>query len=59
MPQKVFSKQTTIQVVRDLINAADSLSIEFVVKKKPQGMKIIYEVTQEEMDSFFSSKEQQ
>lgn len=25
-------------------------SIEFKVKKKPQGIKIIYEVTQEEME---------
>lgn len=40
-----------------ILSIADELrrnpfTFEFKVKKKPQGIKIIYELTQEEMDDF-------
>ena len=34
-----------------------AVSFEFVVRKKPKGIKISYEVTQEEMDALMSKRD--
>ena len=41
------------EVIESLTNLLRTtpFSVEFKVKKKPQGIKIIYEMTQEQMDA--------
>ena len=43
-----------IQKVADLLRNSP-FSFEFKVKKKPQGIKITYEVSQEEMDALIQA----
>lgn len=44
--QREQTIQSLVEVLRRM-----PFSVEFKVKKKPQGIKIIYEVTQEYMDA--------
>lgn len=41
------------QIIQGLVKILESMpfTLEFKVKKKPAGVKIIYELTQEEMDA--------
>ena len=48
MAQKSDRDQAIEQVVKLLRH--NPFSVEIVVKKNPKGIKIIYEVTQEQMD---------
>ncbi len=55
---------TTSEEKRELViqDLAEELrrtpfSVEFKVKKKPTGIKIIYEVTQEEMDKMLEKED--
>ena len=43
-------KEQTIQSLANMLRT-HPFSVEFVVKKKPAGIKIIYEVTKEYMDA--------
>ena len=45
------------QTIQGLVNILQStpFAIEFKVKKKPQGIKIIFEVTQEQMDGMIEN----
>ena len=44
------------QVVQDITDMLrhNPFTFEFKVKKKPQGIKVIYEVTQEQMDAMMN-----
>lgn len=42
-------KEQVVQMIADLLRVTP-FSVEYRVKKKPKGIKIIYEMTQEEMD---------
>lgn len=43
-------REQVIQGLTDLLQSA-SFTVEYKVKKKPQGIKVIIEVTQEQMES--------
>ena len=43
-------REQTIQGIAELLRH-NAFSVEFKVMKKPKGVKIIYEVTQEEMNA--------
>ena len=43
-------REQTIQGIAELLRH-NAFSVEFKVTKKPKGVKIIYEVTQEEMNA--------
>lgn len=49
MTQQDKQREQVIQYVSELLRN-NPFAFEFKVKKKPAGVKIIYEVTQEEMD---------
>ena len=42
-------REQTIQVLADMLRTSP-FQVEFKVKKKPDGIKVIIEVTQEQMD---------
>ena len=42
-------REQAIQLIADLLRD-NEFTFEYRVKKKPQGIKIIYELTQEELD---------
>ena len=42
-------REQVVQNITDMLRH-NPFTFEFKVKKKPQGIKVIYEVTQEEMD---------
>jgi len=42
-------REQTIQGIADMLRTSP-FQVEFKVKKKPAGIKVIYEVTQEQMD---------
>lgn len=44
-------REQAIQQLADLLRV-HPFKIEYQVKKKPQGIKVIFEVTQEQMDAF-------
>jgi len=44
-------REQTIQQLADLLRV-HPFEVEYKVKKKPQGIKVIFEVTQEQMDAF-------
>ena len=46
-------KEQVVQMIADLMRTS-SFSVEYRVKKKPKGIKIIYEMTQEDMDELVS-----
>ena len=43
-------REQVVQNITDMLRR-NPFTFEFKVKKKPQGIKVIYEVTQEEMNS--------
>lgn len=43
-------REQVIQVLTDLLQSTP-FTVEYKVKKKPQGIKVIIEVTQEQMES--------
>ena len=47
------------RTIRVLVNELRQrpFSVEFAVKKKPKGIKVIFEVTQEEMDALTKREE--
>ena len=46
------------QIIQGLVKILEStpFTLEFKVKKKPAGVKIIYELTQEEMDAIVENQ---
>lgn len=52
------AREKAIQYVANMMRDMN-FNIEFAVKKKPQGMKIIFEVTQEQMDEIMKRKNRQ
>ena len=48
-------KERVIQFITNLMRST-AFSLEFKVSEKPKGMKIIYEVTQEEMDAIIAAQ---
>ena len=50
MEQNEEQREQVVQNIADMLRR-NPFTFEFKVKKKPQGIKVIYEVTQEEMDS--------
>lgn len=52
------ARENAIQYVAHMMRDMN-FNIEFAVKKKPQGMKIIFEVTQDQMDEIMKMKNRQ
>lgn len=46
-------REQIIQQIADMLRTT-KFSVEFAVKKNPKGIRIIHEVTQEQMDIFIS-----
>lgn len=49
--------EQVIQVIADMMRDS-GFNLEFKVKKKPAGIKVIIEVTQEQMDAMVDNMEQ-
>lgn len=49
METKEVKREQVIQMVAEMLRH-NAFSVEFKVKKKPAGIRIIYETTQEELD---------
>lgn len=49
MSQEEMQREQAILMVANLMRT-NPFQVDFVVKKKPAGIRIVYEVTQEEMD---------
>ena len=47
-------REQAIQLIADLLRD-NEFTFEYKVKKKPQGIKIIYELTQEELDEIIGN----
>ena len=47
-------REQAIQLIADLLRD-NEFTFEYRVKKKPQGIKIIYELTQEELDEIIGN----
>jgi hypothetical protein len=50
MAQKEEAREQMIQNITEMLRR-NAFTFEFKVKKKPQGIKVIYEVTQEELNT--------
>jgi len=50
MAQKEEAREQMIQNITEMLRR-NTFTFEFKVKKKPQGIKVIYEVTQEELNT--------
>ena len=50
-------REQTIQGIADLLRTT-AFQVEFKVKKKPQGIKVIIEVTQDQMNTTVESMKQ-
>jgi len=50
-------REQAIQAVADMMRNC-GFNVEFKVKKKPQGVKVIIEVTQEQMDAMMDNMKQ-
>ena len=50
MAQKEEAREQVIQNITEMLRRK-AFTFEFKVKKKPQGIKVIYEVTQEELNT--------
>jgi hypothetical protein len=50
-------REQAIQVIADMMRDS-GFNLEFKVKKKPQGVKVIIEVTQEQMDAMMDDMKQ-
>ncbi len=51
-------KELVINLITNMMRT-QPVSIEFKVKKKPQGMKIVFEVTEAEMQAIINRKKGQ
>jgi hypothetical protein len=49
-------REQTIQGIADMMRSTQ-FSVEFNVKKKPKGIKVIIEVTQEQMDMMLTRQQ--
>lgn len=49
------AREQAIQGIVELLKS-NPFSVEFKVKKKPAGIKVIYEVTREEMDELMKQQ---
>lgn len=47
-------REHIIQQIANMLRTTQ-FSVEFAVKKKPKGIRIIHEVTQEQMDEYISN----
>ena len=49
-----MNEEAREQVIQNIVDwlRSEPFTFEFKVVKKPKGIKVIYEVTQEEMDAF-------
>lgn len=54
---KEEKREQAIQVIADMMRNY-GFNLEFKVKKKPQGVKVIIEVTQEQMDAMVDNMKQ-
>lgn len=54
---KEENREQVIQVIADMMRNT-GFDMEFKVKKKPAGIKVIIEVTQEQMDAMVDNMEQ-
>ena len=54
---KEENREQVIQVIADMMRDS-GFNLEFKVKKKPAGIKVIIEVTQEQMDAMVDNMEQ-
>lgn len=52
---KKEDRELIIQSIVDMLRN-NSFSFKFEVKKNPKGIKVIYEVSQEQMDEIFNKK---
>ena len=52
---KEEKREQTIQGLADMLRTSP-FQVEFKVKKKPDGIKVIIEVTQEQMDEVMTQK---
>lgn len=52
------AREQAIQGIVELLKS-NTFSVEFKVKKKPAGIKVIYEVTREEMDELMKRQYRQ
>ena len=50
-------REQAIQAIADMMRDS-GFNLEFKVKKKPQGVKVIIEVTQEQMDAMMDNMKQ-
>ena len=51
-------REQTIQGIADMLRTTP-FQVEFKVKKRPQGIKVIYEVTQEELNKMMEQAAEQ
>lgn len=54
---KEEDRELIIQSITDMLRN-NSFSFKFEVKKNPKGIKVIYEVSQEQMDEIFNKKKE-
>ena len=54
---KEENREQVIQVIADIMRDS-GFNLEFKVKKKPAGIKVIIEVTQEQMDAMVDNMKQ-
>lgn len=54
---KEENREQVIQVIADMMRDS-GFNLEFKVKKKPAGIKVIIEVTQEQMDAMVDNMKQ-
>ena len=58
MAQKEEAREQVIQNITEMLRR-NPFTFEFKVKKRPQGIKVIYEVTQEELNAMMAAAEKQ
>ena len=58
MAQKEEAREQVIQNITEMLRR-NPFTFEFKVKKRPQGIKVIYEVTQEELNKMMEQAAEQ
>ena len=58
MAKKEEAREQVIQNITEMLRR-NPFTFEFKVKKRPQGIKVIYEVTQEELNAMMAAAEKQ
>ena len=58
MAQKEEAREQVIQNITEMLRR-NPFTFEFKVKKRPQGIKVIYEVTQEELNKMMEQAAKQ